>query len=120
MSGLYTTSRIYAGFMGFTILGGILWFASTLNSVIVMAGMVTGFSSLAVAFIPKRKLSSHSTRRVIVGLCVIGIGAGLVLVVDDLNASRGIEWDVVIMKALDVAALAIMAVIALKWSPEST
>lgn len=116
MNGFYTASRIYAGFMGIIILGGILWFSSTLSGAIVVAGTVAGFSSLAAALIPKHKLSSHLTRQVLVTLCVIGIGTMLVLVTDDLTATRGIEWDVVAMKAIDIMALATMASIALRWS----
>ena len=32
MGEFYTIARIYAGFMGFIILGGILWFASSLRT----------------------------------------------------------------------------------------
>jgi hypothetical protein len=116
MGEFYTIARIYAGFMGFTILGGILWFASSLSNAIDIAGTLAGFSSLAAASISPGKLCIHSVRRILLGLCSIGISAGLVLVIDDLGRPSGterIEWDVVAMKALDVAALAVMAGVAL-------
>lgn len=119
MNGLYTVARIYAGIMGFIILGGILWFASALSGAIVVAGMTAGASSLIASLIPPRKFSDGAIRRTLIGLCAIGIGAGLVLVVDDLSAPRAIEWDVVSMKTLDIASLAAMATIALKWRPAS-
>ena len=122
MGELYTIARIYAGFMGFTILGGILWFASSLSNAIDIAGIFAGFSSLAAASISPGKLCIHSVRRILLGLCSIGISAGLVLVVDDLTQSNGIggvEWDVVAMKTLDVAALAVMAGAALSRKDKS-
>jgi hypothetical protein len=53
-------------------------------------------------------------------LCVVGIGAGLVLVADDLGVSSGIEWHVVAIRLVHIATLTAMIVIALKWSPKST
>lgn len=112
MGELYTIARIYAGFMGFIILGGILWFASSLSNVIDIAGTLAGFSGLAAASISPDKLCINSVRRILVGFCSIGISAGLVLVVDDFTQSNGvggIEWHVVAMKTYHVAALAVMA-----------
>lgn len=112
MGELYTIARIYAGFMGFTILGGILWFASSISNAIDIAGMLAGFSGLGAASISPDKLCIHSVRRMLVGFCSIGISAGLVLVVDDLTQSNGVdrvEWDVVAMNTYHVAALAVMA-----------
>ena len=120
MSGIYTLSRGLAVFLGFTVLLSIVWFASSLGGAFIIAGVLMGFSSLAVAFIPQRKLSSSATRRTLVTLCVVGISAGLVLVADDLGASSGIEWDVVAIRLLHIAALATMAVIAWRQPPEST
>lgn len=120
MSGLYTLSRISTGFLGFTAIGGVVWFASSLSKTIVLAGVLLGLTSLVVAFVPQRKLLSGATRRTLVTLCVVGIGAGLVLVADNFNASRGIEWDVVAINLLHIAALATMAAIALKWPTEPT
>ncbi len=119
MGGLYTLSRIYAGLMGFIILGGILWFSSALSGTIVAAGTIGGVTSLGVSLVPPRKLSNQSIQRTLITLCVIGVGAGLVLVWDDLNASGGIEWDVLSMKALDIVALATMAILALRRSPDA-
>jgi hypothetical protein len=120
MNGLYTLSRGLAVFFGFIVLLSILWFTSSLGGTLIIAGVLMGLSSLAAAFIPQRKLSSGATRRTLVTLCVVGIGAGLVLVADDLGATSGIEWDVVAIRLVHIAALAAMAVIALKWPPEST
>jgi len=120
MSGIYGASRVFVGFLGFIALGGIIWFAGSLSSEIVLAGVLLGLTSLVVALIPQRKLSSSTTRRTLVTLCIVGAGAGLVLVVDNFSTSRGIEWDVVAMNVLHIAALATMAAIALKWSPKST
>lgn len=115
MIGLYTLSRGLAAFFGFTVLLGILWFAgSPGGGAFVVPGILMGFSSLAAAFVPQRKLSSVATRRTLVTLCVVGIGAGFVLVADNLSASRGIEWDVVSMNVLHIAALATMAIMALR------
>lgn len=120
MSGIYGVLRVFVGFFGFIALGGIIWFASSLASKIVLAGVLLGLTSLVVAFIPQRKLSSGKTRRTLVTLCIVGAGAGVVLVADNLSVSGGIEWDVVAMNVLHVAALAAMAFIALKQPPEST
>ncbi len=120
MSGIYTLSRALAAFFGFTVLLGILWFADSLGRAFITAGVLMGFSSLAVAFVPQRKLSRGATRRIVVTLCAVGISAGLVLVADDLGASPGIEWHVVAIRLFHIAVLAMMAIIALKWSPNST
>ena len=120
MSGIYSASRVFVGFLGFIALGGVIWFASSLANEIVLAGVLLGLTSLVAALIPQRKLSSSATRRTLVTLCVIGAGAGLVLVADNLSASGGIEWDVVAMNVLHIAALATMAVIALRQPSEST
>jgi hypothetical protein len=120
MSGIYTLSRVLVAFFGFTALLGMIWFASSLSGAFMTAGLLMGFSSLAVAFVPQRKLSSGAARRTLVTLCVVGIGTGLFLVADDLGVSRGIEWDVVAIRMLHIAALATMAVIALRQPSEST
>ena len=116
MDGIYTLSRIYAGFMGFTSLGGILWFAGTLSRMIVIAGTIAGVSSLAASLVPPHKLSRHSIQRTLIALCVIGVGAELVLIMDALTISHGVEWDVVSMEILNITALTTMAVKALNWS----
>ncbi len=120
MNGLYTLSRGLAIFFGFTVLLSVLWFASSLGKAFIIAGLLMGFSSLVAGFIPQRKLSSGTTRRSLVVLCVVGIGAGLVLVADDLGTTSEIEWDVIAIRLLHIAALATIAVTALKRSPEST
>ena len=120
MTNLYIFARGVNGFFGFTTLLGVLWFADAPGGqAFIVPGLLLGFSSLVVAFIPQRKLSSGTTRRTLVTLCVIGAGAGLVLVADNFSASGGIEWDVVAMNVLHIAALATMAVIALLRPPES-
>lgn len=121
MSGLYTLSRGLAVFFGFTTLLGVLWFAEAPGGeTFIIPGVLLGFSSLAAAFVPQRKLSSGTTRRMLVTLCVVGIGAGLFLVADDLGVSSGIEWHVVAIRLVHIVALAAMAVITLKWLPKST
>lgn len=114
MSGLYTVSRIFVGMLGFIALGGVVWFASALNNTIVLAGVLLGLVSLAAVFVPQRKLSSGAIRRTLVALCLVGIGAGFILVADNLKAPRGIEWDVVSANILHIAALATMAILALR------
>jgi hypothetical protein len=121
MSGLYTLSRGLAGFFGITTLLGVLWFADAPGGqAFIIPGLLMGLSSLTVAFIAQRKLSSSATRRTLVTLCVVGIGAGVVLVADDLGVSSGIEWHVVAIRLAHIAALAAMAFIALRQPPEST
>lgn len=119
MNGLYMLSRALVAFFGFTVLLGVLWFADSLGGIFIIAGVLMGFSSLATAFIPQRKLSSGVTRRTLITLCVVGTSSGLVLVADDLGASYGIEWHVVAIRLFHIAALATMAIVALKWSPSS-
>lgn len=107
MSGLYTLLlRGLVAFFGFAMLLGVLWFAgSPGGGTFVIPSTLMGFSSLAAAF---------ATRRTLVTLCVVGIGAGLVLVADDLDAPRGIEWSVVAIRLLHIAALVTMAITALE------
>jgi hypothetical protein len=120
MSGLYTLLRGFVAILGFTLLLGILWFSgSPGGGAFIIPGVLMGFSSLAAAFVPQRKLSSGATRRTLVALCVVGIGAGLVLVAKDLGVSSSIEWDVVAITLLHIATLATMAVIALRRPPEN-
>jgi hypothetical protein len=120
MTDLYTLSRGITGFFGFTTLLGVLWFADAPGGqTFIIPGLLMGFSSLVVAFIPQRKLSKGTIQRILVALCIVGIGAGLFLVADDLGATSGIEWDVVAIRLVHIAALAAMAVITLKWPPES-
>lgn len=114
MSGLYTLSRGFVIFCGFTTLLGVLWFASSLGGALIISGVLMGFSSLAAAFIPQRKLSGDRTRRALITLCIIGACSGLILVAGDLGTSRGIEWDVVAVRLLHIAALATMTITALE------
>jgi hypothetical protein len=118
MSGLYTAAQIAAGFLGFIAIGGVVWFASSLSNAIVLAGVLLGLTSLAAAFVPQRKLSNDTIRRSLVALCTVGIVAGSVLVTDNLKASHGIEWDVVSMNLLNIAALATMAINAVRHNPK--
>jgi len=119
MNGLYTVSRFFAGFFGFIALGGVLWFSASLSNAIIIAGVFTGVTSLAVAFVPQRKLVSGTVRLIVILLCLVGIVTGFVLVTNDLKATSGIEWDVVAMNLLHIAALAMIAIIALKRAPGS-
>ena len=112
MSECYTMARIYTGFMGPSLLLGVLWFSDTLSNTIIIAGVLAGFSSVAAASISQHKLPIHSARWFLIVLCIIGISAGFVLLVDDLGKPSGaerIEWDVVAIKALDIAALSVLA-----------
>lgn len=118
MSALYTTSRILVAFLGFTALLGVLWFADSLDRLIVVATVLLGLSSLAAAFVSQRKLSSGTIRRTLITLCVVAIATGLVLVADNLSASHAIEWHVVSINLLHIAAVAVMATRALTWTSE--
>ncbi len=118
MSGFYTLSRVLVAFFGFTMLLGILWFSGSLSRTIIFAGLLMGFSSLAASFVSQSKLSSGTTRRNLVALCVVGISTGLVLVADNLSASRSIEWDVVSMNIVHISALVAIAIMALKQKKE--
>ena len=120
MGGIYTLSRVLVAFFGFTTLLGVLWFSDSLGGAFIIAGVLMGFSSLTIAVVPQRKLSSRTTRRTLVALCVIATGAGLVLLTDDFSASYGIEWDVVAMRLLHITALTTIAVKVLNWSPGPT
>lgn len=117
MNGLYTVSRFFAGFLGFIALGGVLWFNASLSNAIIIAG--AGLTSLAVAFVPQRKLVSGTVRLIVILLCLVGIVTGFVLVTNNLKATGGIEWDIVAMNLLHIAALATIAIIALKRAPGS-
>ena len=119
MSSLYNMSRILTGILGFIALGGVVWFGSILNNMIALAAVLLGLASLATVFVPQRKLSSGVIRQILIALCIVGIGAGFFLVVDNLRAPGGIEWDVVSMNVLHIIALATMALIALRRSLES-
>lgn len=120
MTGLYTLSRGVVVFLAFAVLLGVLWFADSLGAASIVAGALTGFCSIAAAFVPQRKLSSDPTRRILITLCIVGTSSELILIADDLGTSRGIEWDVVALRFLHIAALATMALTALRWSPEPT
>jgi hypothetical protein len=90
----------------------VVWFAGAPGGQeLLVPGILMAFSSLAVAFVPKRKLSSTGTQRILVVLCVVGIGAGFVLVADDLGVSHEIEWHVVAIRLVHIVALATMAII---------
>lgn len=117
---LYLLSQVIACVFGFITLGGLLWFAGSHSMVVLTAGLLLGFSSVAVAFFPRRKLSNSIARGTLVTLCVVGACAGLVLTSNDLTASYGTEWDVVAMRLLPVAALAIIGIKTLDRSPNST
>jgi hypothetical protein len=112
MKSLYTLLRVLVAFLGFSVLLGVVWFVgSPGGQALLVPGVLMALSSLAVAFVPKRKLSNTGTQRILVALCVVGIGAGLVLVADDLGASHEIEWDVVVIRLVHIVALATMAIV---------
>lgn len=107
---LYSLSRGLAAFFGFTVLLGVLWFiGSPGGGTHVVPNVLLGFGSIAAAFVPQRKLSNATTRRTLVTLCVVAIGSGLVLIAGDLKAARGIEWDVIAIRLVHIAALATLA-----------
>lgn len=114
MSVLYHISRYVAGVMGFVTLWGLLFFSSVLESTIVTASLVLSSTSLVVALIPQNKLRTLPTRLVFFLLCLLGVGAGLVLLWDNLDLSSGVEWDVVSASILHIAALALLALFAIK------
>ena len=104
----YSLARVCAGFLGLTALLGIAWFATSLGTTEFAAGLMLGLTSLAAAFVPQRKLSIKKVRRTIVLLCLVGIGSGLVLIAGNLAAPLKIEWDVVVINLLNLAALIVM------------
>src|SRR5919108_4028938 len=109
MSKLYLWSRILAGFFGFTALLGILWFSASQGGLFVAAALSMGFSSIIASFVPPRALSNQATRVFLITLCIVGVGAGLILVADDLGALRGVEWDVVAIRLLHIGTLGVLA-----------
>lgn len=119
MSGIYTLSRMLVAFFGFTTFLGVLWFSDSLGGILIISGVLMGFSSVAISFIPQRKLSSPTTRRTLIMLCVIATGAGFVLLASDFSAPNGIEWDVVAIRVIHITALATIAIKALNWPPAS-
>lgn len=114
MNALYTASRILVAFLGFTTLLGVLWFAGSLEGFVVAASVLLGFSSLAAAFVPLRKLSRGVVRHILLALCATAIAAGIVLLADNFGTSQKIEWHVVSINLLHVGAIAVMALRALK------
>lgn len=109
MMAIQIVSRVLVLFFGLTALLGVLWFAgSSGGETLMLPGVVMGFSSLVAVFLPQRKWA----QRIQVVLCVVGIGAGLVLLKYDFTAPHVIEWDVVAMRFLHIAALATMAIMA--------
>lgn len=119
MNELYGLSRVLVVFFGLTTLLGVVWFANSLGETVVIVGIIMGLSSLGAAFVSFRMLTSGATRRVLITLCAIGIGAGFILIANDLGASRGIEWDVVAIRLLHIVALATMAIKQETKIPES-
>ena len=120
MSSLYLVlSRYVVGIMGVLILWGLLFFSSTLQSAIVTAGLVLGSTSLVVALMPQRALCIFPVRLVFFLLCVVGVGAALVLLWHRLGRSSGIELDVVSANILHIAALATLAIFRKPKVPES-
>jgi len=106
---LLLLARIVAAVFGLVALGSVLWFGSALSPTFITAALLLGFSS-AVAFFPRRALASASARKILFTLCVIGIVAGLVLITGDVSSPYGIEWDVVAMRLVHIAALATIAI----------
>ena len=116
----YLLARVIAAVFGVPSLLGVLWFADSLGRVLITSGLLMGFCSLAVAFSPRSKLPSGEPRRIVFSLCLVGIVAGLVLVVSDIGGSFEEEWHVVIMRLAHIAALAAIAIEALERSPKAT
>lgn len=115
MSKLYFWSRLLAGFFGFTTLLGIIWFSDSLGRAVIIAGLLMGFSSIAAALVPARALSNKAVRPLVTILCVVGIGAGLVLVANDVRGPLSkIEWDVLAIRFLHIGSLAVLAAKALQ------
>jgi hypothetical protein len=114
MDGLYTLARSVVGFMAIITLGGVVWFGSSLRNQILVAGVLLGCSSLVASLVPQRKLSSRAATAFLVAVSVIGTGAGVVLLADDLGEFPAIEWDVLSARILHVAALGTLAMRALR------
>lgn len=121
MEKLYLWSRLLAGFFGFTALLSVLWFSASQGKIFVTASLLIGFSSLAASFVPPRTLSNKAVGALVTVLCVVGIGAGLVLVANDLSGPLSkVEWDVVAIRLLHIGALGVLAAKALKLLPGPT
>lgn len=114
MKKLYTSLRALVAFFGFTVFLGVIWFAGSPGGEVgVVPAILMAFSSLAVALIPARKLLNVGTRRILVVLCIVGVGAGIALVASDISTSQEIEWDVITIRLLHIVALATMAVLSI-------
>jgi len=106
----YIALRGIIAFLGFSVLLGNVWFSDSLNGFVLLAGIVLGANSLIAAFVPEPNSTTKKTQRVVVALCVVGLGAGLILVINDLRASGNIEWHVLAIRGLHLALLAVMAI----------
>lgn len=109
MDASYGFARVIAGFLGFTSLIGVVWFGAALTGLDLSGGLVFGFTSLAVALIPKRMLNHARVRRAAVTLCFAGGVAGMILVAQNLAPPYPIEWDVVAINLLNIGALVAIA-----------
>ena len=119
MKGIYMWSRALAGFFGLTTLLSVLWFSASQGKIFVTASMFMGFASVAVAVVPPRTLSNKAVVALVTVFCIVGIGAGLVLVANDLSGPLNkTEWDVAAVRLLHIGALGVLAAKALKMLPD--
>ena len=116
----YLLARVIAVVFALPSLLGVLWFADSLGPMLITAGLLVGLCGLTVAFSPRSKLPSGEPRRIVVALCLLGIGGGLVLIVSDISRPFEIEWHVVTIRLIQIAAPAAIAIEAFERSPKST
>ena len=110
MKHVFTTARILAVFFGLSSFLGVLWFNGQLSDKTMYLGLVAGGTMLAASSLPRKLLKGRGARILGIVLCLAGIVAQWMLVLDYPGLFTQEEIDLVIILFLPIFALAIMAI----------
>lgn len=80
-------ARVFVVFFSLVYTIGTLWFASTLNSLVIICSSVSVLAGLFAGFFPRNTPKGKGANKIIIIFCVLGIVAQSYLMILDLTST---------------------------------
>lgn len=106
-----STARIVAIIFSFVNMLGLFWFLDSLVGSTVVFGALSIICALAVALAPRENVRVNTLfRNALLVLCLIGVGALVMLIAQDYQRTYGPDIGAITLRAIFAASFIFMAI----------
>jgi len=106
---IFWLARIYIIYESFINLIGVLWFNTSLETGVTVAGLFSAAAGFIVTLMPRNFMSdSKSLQLAIFLLCFIAIGSQIFLIVGDLSLAGELNTNNIFKRVMFVVALVVV------------